>query len=88
MPRVVVLMQENKTTDYYFPTMSAWGAQVQRGPTLSTAPSVQDPTHDRNTWVHYKIGDYGPPSTQLDNDQATSVVRRGSRSRRRLRAVR
>lgn len=69
MPHVVVLMQENKTTDYYFPTMSAWGAQVQRGATLSTAPSVQDPTHDRNAWVHYKMGDYKPPSAQLNNDQ-------------------
>ena len=26
--RVIVFLQENKTTDFYFPTMAAWGAAV------------------------------------------------------------
>ena len=26
--RVVVFLQENKTTDFYFPTLAAWGAAV------------------------------------------------------------
>lgn len=31
-PRVVVFIQENKTTDFYFPTMAAWGADVAAHP--------------------------------------------------------
>ena len=26
--RVIVFLQENKTTDFYFPTLAAWGAAV------------------------------------------------------------
>lgn len=68
MSRVVVLMQENKTPDYYFPTLSAWGADIQRsGPLLSTPP-IPDPPHDRNAWVHYKQGNYTAATVQIDND--------------------
>jgi hypothetical protein len=28
----------------------------------------QDPQHDRDAWVHYKIGDYAPTLLQIDND--------------------
>jgi phospholipase C len=28
MKRVVILMQENKTPDFYFPTLSSWGAMI------------------------------------------------------------
>lgn len=66
--RVVVLMQENKTTDYYFPTMSAWGARVRNAGKLLLAPPVPDPPHDRNAWVHAQLGDYVPPQEQIDND--------------------
>ena len=68
MTRVVVLMQENKTPDYYFPTLAAWGADVRNGGTLLTDPPIQDPQHDRNAWVHYKMGDYAPPDVQINND--------------------
>jgi hypothetical protein len=68
MTRVVVLLQENKTTDYYFPTMAAWGARVRQGGKLLKAPPIPDPQHDRNAWVHYKMGDYSPPTGQIDTD--------------------
>lgn len=69
MPRVVVLMQENKTPDYYFPTLAAWGADVQNNGRLLQAPPIPDPQHDRSAWVHYKMGDYAPPTVQIDNDK-------------------
>lgn len=68
MVRVVILMQENKTPDYYFPTLAAWGANIQNRGNLLTSPPLPDPVHDRNAWVHYKMGDYAPTLLQIDND--------------------
>lgn len=58
MQRVVVLMQENKTPDFYFPTLASWGADIQNRGNLLTTPPLPDPQHDRDAWVHYKMGDY------------------------------
>ncbi len=69
MTRVVVLMQENKTPDYYFPTLAAWGADIANRGGLLSKPPIQDPQHDRDAWVHYKMGDYSPPNEQIDNDK-------------------
>ena len=69
MTRVVILMQENKTTDYYFPTLADWGADVQNSGNLLAAPPIPDPTHDRSAWVHYKMGDYTAAAVQIDNDR-------------------
>ena len=66
--RVVVFLQENKTTDFYFPTMAAWGAQVANHGGLLTAPPNFDQPHDRNAWVHYSMGDYPGLAVQVDND--------------------
>ena len=68
MVRVVVLMQENKTPDFYFPTLASWGANIQNRGNLLTAPPLPDPQHDRDAWVHYKMGDYAPTTLQVDND--------------------
>ncbi len=68
MVRVVILMQENKTPDFYFPTLSAWGMNIQDRGNLLRVPPTPDPTHDRNAWVHYKMGNYAPTSLQIDND--------------------
>jgi hypothetical protein len=63
---VVVFLQENKTTDFYFPTLAAWGAAVTvRGPLLAAAPNHDQP-HDRNAWVHYAMGDYPALDAQVD----------------------
>jgi Phosphoesterase family len=68
MVRVVILMQENKTPDFYFPTLASWGADIQNRGNLLTSPPLPDPPHDRNAWVHYKMGDYAPTTLQIDND--------------------
>ncbi|TFC00192.1 MULTISPECIES: hypothetical protein [unclassified Cryobacterium] len=66
--RVIVFLQENKTNDFYFPTLSASGALVEnRGNLLTAGPNFDQP-HDRNSWVHYAMGDYPALPAQIDND--------------------
>ena len=66
--RIVIFIQENKSTDFYFPSLAAWGADVRNnGPLLSVAPDFDQP-HDRSAWVHYKMGDYPAVDLQIDND--------------------
>jgi len=68
--RVIVFLQENKTTDFYLPTLAAWGADIKNmGPLLKAAPDFDQP-HDRSAWVHYKMGDYPGAGLALDNDSA------------------
>jgi hypothetical protein len=66
--QVVVFLQENKTTDFYFPTLAAWGATVADHGGLLAAPPNFDQPHDRNAWVHYAMGDYPALAVQVDND--------------------
>jgi hypothetical protein len=66
--RVVVFVQENKTTDFYFSSMAAWGATIAHGgPLLPAGPDFDQP-HDRNAWVHTAMGDYAPLAVQVDTD--------------------
>jgi hypothetical protein len=65
----VVFIQENKSTDFYFPTLAGWGADVQPyGSLLEAAPDYDQP-HDRNAWVHYAMGDYPGVGLSIDNDR-------------------
>jgi len=66
--RVVVFLQENMTTDFYFAAMAAWGARVAVGKTLLSAGPDHDQPHDRNSWVHSRMGDYKPLAAQVDTD--------------------
>jgi hypothetical protein len=66
--RVIVFIQENKTTDFYFPTMRAWGADVASTGNLLVQPPGFDQPHDRDAWVHYRMGDYPAVTAQIDND--------------------
>lgn len=66
--RVIVFLQENKTTDFYFPTLRHWGAAVADNGALLSSPPDFDQPHDRNAWVHYRMGDYPALAVQLDND--------------------
>jgi hypothetical protein len=67
--RVVVFIQENKTTDFYFPTLADWGADVQPYGSLLELPPDYDQPHDRNAWVHYAMGDYPGVRLSIDNDK-------------------
>jgi phospholipase C len=65
---VIVFLQENKTTDFYFPTLGSWGAAVADHGNLLAAPPNFDQPHDRSAWVHYAAGDYAALLVQIDND--------------------
>jgi hypothetical protein len=66
--RIVVFIQENKTTDFYFPSLAKWGANVRSGGKLLSTPPDFDQPHDRSAWVHFKMGDYPAVDLQIDND--------------------
>ena len=66
--RVIVFLQENKTTDFYFASLAAWGAAVANDGDLLAAPPNFDQPHDRNAWVHYAMGDYPALAVQIDTD--------------------
>jgi phospholipase C len=66
--RVIVFLQENKTTDYYFRSLAAWGAAVATNPNPLTQPPNFDQPHDRNSWVHWAMGDYPAVPLQVDTD--------------------
>ena len=69
--RLVVFVQENKTVDFMFPSLAGWGADVvPNGPLLSVAPPFDQP-HDRDAWVHYRMGDY--PAQRLSIDDTIVV---------------
>jgi len=65
--RVIVFLQENKTTDFYFRTLAKWGAVVAQHANVTAPPNFDQP-HDRNAWVHYSMGDYPALAAQIDND--------------------
>jgi hypothetical protein len=68
--RIVVFLLENKTPDFSFRSLAGFGADIARYPAarvLAVAPDYDQP-HDRNAWVHYRMGDYPAVRTQLDND--------------------
>lgn len=67
MSRVVVFLQENKTTDFYFPALRAWGASVAVDRPSRVPPNFDQP-HDRSAWVHYAMGDYPALAAQVDTD--------------------
>jgi hypothetical protein len=66
--RVIVFLQENKTTDFYFASLAAWGGAVRNDQPLLGAPPNFDQPHDRNAWVHYAMGDYPALDVQVDTD--------------------
>jgi hypothetical protein len=50
---VVILVQENHTTDNYFRAMAAYGANVAAGWPLSPNPPVRDQPHDRHSYFEW-----------------------------------
>jgi hypothetical protein len=50
---VVVFVQENHTTDNYFRSMAAWGANVATGWPTATNPPAKDHPHDRHAYARW-----------------------------------
>ncbi len=71
--RVVVFTQENHTTDNYFTSLRAWGANVATGWPSQPNPPAHDQAHSRAAyakWLHAQANGTASPAahTQLDTD--------------------
>jgi phospholipase C len=55
---VVVMVHENHTTDNYFRSMAAYGANVVANWPIAVNPPTSDPPHDRHAywqWLTHQI---------------------------------
>ncbi len=71
--RVVVFIQENHTTDNYFPSMRAWGGNVATDWPAQPNPPAHDQPHNRAAyaaWLHAQARGTPTPAThtQVDTD--------------------
>src|SRR5690242_4432956 len=63
---VVVFIQENHTTDNYFSSLRAWGANVATGWPVQANPPAHDQNHTRAAyarWLHAQQAGPPPPAT-------------------------
>ena len=51
--RVVIMVQENHTTDHYFRSMRAFGANVATDGPISPNPPTDNPPHDRHAYYRW-----------------------------------
>jgi Phosphoesterase family len=73
---VVVFVQENHTTDNYFPSMRAWGANVATGWPVQPNPPAKDQDHTRAgyaKWLHAQQAGTATPATHTQFDD-TAVL--------------
>jgi hypothetical protein len=68
---VVVFVQENHTTDNYFASMRAWGANVATGWPVQPNPPAKDQPHNRAAyakWLHAQQAATTSPATHTQVD--------------------
>jgi phospholipase C len=73
---VVVFTQENHTTDNYFSSMRAWGANVATGWPVQANPPAHDQAHTRAAyarWLHAQQAGAPTPATHTQFDTETSL---------------
>ena len=70
--RVVILVQENHTTDNYFAGLAPYGANVATRWPLATNPPAADQPHDRHAYFKWLTGAGTGAHVQFDTD---AVVR-------------
>lgn len=71
---VVVFVQENHTTDNYFPSMRAWGANVATGWPVQPNPPAKDQNHTRAAyarWLHAQQAGTDTPATRTQFEDTT-----------------
>ena len=64
--RVVVMVQENHTTDNYFRALAPYGADVVRDWPTSPNPPARDEPHDRRAYYRWLTGAGTATRTQFD----------------------
>ncbi|HEX2903462.1 MAG TPA: alkaline phosphatase family protein [Jatrophihabitans sp.] len=71
---VVIFVQENHTTDNYFPSMRAWGANVATGWPVQANPPARDQNHTRAAyakWLHAQAAGTATPATHTQFDDVS-----------------
>jgi len=58
-PKIVIFVQENHTTDNYFSSLAAWGANVATGWPAAQNPPPSDQPHDRAAYFRWLQGKQG-----------------------------
>lgn len=66
--RVVVMVQENHTTDNYFRGLAPYGANVAAGWPVQPNPPLSDPRHDRHSYYKWLSGNGTATRTQFDTN--------------------
>ncbi len=64
--RVVIMVQENHTTDNYFGALAPYGANVATGWPIATNPPAADPPHDRHAYFRWLTGQSHGAHVQVD----------------------
>jgi len=80
---VVVFVQENHTTDNYFRSMRAWGANVAADWPTQPNPPAKDQPHNRAAyakWLHAQQAGSAPPAThtQFDTSRYAGAAQQGA----------
>lgn len=72
---VVVFVQENHTTDNYFSSMRAWGANVASGWPTTANPPTRDQPHDRRAYARWlSAAERGEPTPATHSQFDTAAV--------------
>jgi len=66
---VVVFVQENHTTDAYFRSMGAWGANVATDWPTATNPPTKDQPHDRHAYARWLAAQQAGTATPAFHEQ-------------------
>lgn len=72
--RVVIMVQENHTTDHYFRSMRAFGANVATDGPISPNPPTDNPPHDRHAYYRWLTAHQSGAPTRAPHDQFDTIV--------------
>ncbi|MCY0906201.1 alkaline phosphatase family protein [Arthrobacter sp. H14-L1] len=67
--RVIVMVQENHTTDNYFRALAPYGANVATGWPVQANPPASDQPHDRHAYYGWLTGQHTATRTQFDTEK-------------------
>src|ERR1700739_3505981 len=72
--RVVIMVQENHTTDHYFRSMRAFGANVATDGPISPNPPTDNPPHDRHAYYRWLTAQQSGAPTTARHDQFDTIA--------------
>ena len=72
--RVVIMVQENHTTDHYFRSMREFGANVATDGPISPNPPTDNPPHDRHAYYRWLTAQQSGAPTPARHDQFDTMA--------------